>query len=443
MFRTPALALITGSGLAYGAQLRATKEPVEVTGLEEYEPKDLHKDGLRNAVKPCDADTGPGPAKHSADWYTTRCNEINAHCKFLSDHRLNAARADRQFMKDECDKQKRILAENKDKHASEKADIVTQKAEVKEAKVDVQSATKEVKEYAHCPPELESAKAELARLQAIKNKVPADIDAECKAQQRVLDAQQCVDKLRAAEAVLSHKEGEHSEEKAELSNEKTHPAPAAAKIPPQEDKVIEACANYDRLMARPLPASVAGILSTCNAEKDDLLSGLEADLAALNDQCAREKAELSTKKDAHAEEKAEHKAQKIDAAATKVQVGKAEAVVKDYAHCPPELSEAKADLARLEAIPNKVQQDIDDECAAHQRILKAEKCVDKLRGAEAVLANRDAAHDTEKAQLSDESAERSVARAAVPPQKAVVAEVCADFEAAKAKWEAAHAACKA
>jgi len=196
-------------------------------------------------------------------------------------------------------------------------------------------------------------------------------------------------------------------------------------------------------MARPLPASVAGILSTCNAEKDDLLAGLEADLAALNDQCAREKAELSTKKDAHAEEKAEHKDQKIDTAATKVQVGKAEAVVKDYAHCPPQLSEAKADLARLEAIPNKVQQDIDDECATHQRILVAEKCVDKLRDAEAVLASRDAAHDQETAQLSDEAAEHGSAKSAVPPQKAVVAEVCADWEAAKAKWEAAHAACKA
>jgi hypothetical protein len=398
---------------------------------------------MRAKVKDCSEDSGPGPAKHSAEWYIQKCEEINGHCKFLADHRINAARADRQFMKDECLKQKRILADKKAAVSNEKAHVVAQTAEVADAKEDVKDATAVVKDYAHCPPELREAQADLARLEAIPNKKPADIDAECKAQQRVLDAQQCVDKLRKAEAVLQHKKGEHTEEKADLSHEKTHVAPAVAAVPPQKDEVIEACARWEDLKDRPLPASAAGILSTCRAEKDDLLAGLGADMKALDDECARQRWILGKKEDAHREEKAEHADQKVDVAASKAQVEKAEVDVRDHAHCPPELEEAQADLARLEAIPNKSPADIDAECEAHQRILKAQKCVDIFRAAEAVLAHRDSVHGNEKAALRSEAADASQAKAALPPQEAKVAEVCADFKAAKAKWEAAMAACKA
>lgn len=59
-----------------------------------------------------------------------------------------------------------------------------QEEDVAQAKLEVKSATATVQDYAHCPPELEKWKAELARLNAIPNKSPSDIDDECKAQQK-------------------------------------------------------------------------------------------------------------------------------------------------------------------------------------------------------------------------------------------------------------------
>lgn len=412
-------------------------ESVESKGLNEYNHHDVPQPAAGGE------DVGPGPAKHSAAWYEMKCNEINGHCQFLADHRMNAARADKKHFQDECEKQKKILADKKATHSSEKAEVADQKVEVAQQKQDVVAAKADVKELAHCPPELASAKADLARLQAIPNQTPSDIDAECKAQQRVLDAQKCVDKFNKAEAVLSHEADQHAGEKAELAHEETHVSPAASAVPPQKEEVIEACARAAEIAKRPLEGSVAGILSNCRAQKDDLLAGLGDDLAALDDECAKQKRILVTKEGAHKEEKAEHRDQKVDAAAAKTKVDAAEVDVRELAHCPPELTEARAELARLEAIANKSPADIDDECEAHQRILVAEKCVDKYDAAQAVLAHKEGLHYDEKQHESEEASERSAASAAVPPQESVVAKVCGDFDAARARWEAALAACRA
>jgi len=433
MFR--ASCVVAASGLAHGLTLQ--RQPVASDGLEEYEPVGLHKDGNRQgSYAPSDDD---GPALHSAAWYKQRCEEINEHCQFLSDHRLNAAKEDRQFLKDECEKQKRILADKKDTHSSEKTHVSAEEKQVAAAKMKVSEAKEVVDTYAQCPPELASAKTELARLQAIHNKVTADIDAECKIEKVVHEKEKCVDKLRAAEKVLAEHEGDHIMEKSDLNHEKTHVQPAADAVPPQEEKVIEVCARWQDL----INPSTDGIQATCKSQRDGLMGGLDSDLAALDDECARQKRKLDRKEDLHMDEKAEHAAQEEDVAASRIQVQKAEVAVKENAHCPPELAEAKGDLARLEAIPNKSPADIDAECDLHQRILEAQQCVDVLRAAEAVLSHKDGVHSGEKSELHNEAADVSQAKAALPPQEAVVAQVCGDWEAAKAKWAVASQACKA
>jgi len=437
--------VLLSTPLALGAQtgsnfLALHVEPPAKSGLREYEPNDAPSSTSTGGSS---GDEGPGPAKHSAAWYKARCDEINGHCKFLADNRLNAARADRKHFQDDCEKQKAILKEKKDAHAAEKTDVSHQVEDVAQAKLEVKSATATVQDYAHCPPELEKWKAELSRLNAIPNKSPSDIDAECKAQQKVLEAQQCVDKLRVAEKVLTDEKSQHDGEKAHLNHEETHVGPAAQAVPPQGEVVIESCAKAEDFAKRPLEGSVAGILSNCKAQKDDLLDGLGDDLHALDTECAKQKAILSGHKDDHAEEKAEHRDQAKDEAAAKAKVEKAEVDVRENAHCPPELKDAKADLARLEAIPNKATSDIDDECEAHQRVLKAEKCVDIYEAAKAVLAHKEGLHYKEQVLHADEAAERSHASGKIPPQEGVVAKVCADFDAAKALWESALASCKA
>merc|ERR1719199_2263727 len=130
----------------------------------------------------------------------------------------------------------------KDHHVDQKMDVVQQEKAVAEAKDAVKKADAVVAESAHCPPELEVAKTELARLQAIANKKPADIDAECEVEKKVVELEKCVDRLRAAEKVLASKTVDHSGEKADLSDEKQDVAPAAQPIPAQEKVVADVCA---------------------------------------------------------------------------------------------------------------------------------------------------------------------------------------------------------
>jgi hypothetical protein len=132
-------------------------------------------------------------------------------------------------------RQKKILENKQDDHAAEEADVAPERKDVKEAKVAVDRD-------AHCPPELEKAKAELSKQEAIPNDTPEDIDAECEATKAVMEAQACVDRLRKAEAKLSNEKMEHSEEASEEQR-------AAAALPPQEKIVCELKAALDAAKA--------------------------------------------------------------------------------------------------------------------------------------------------------------------------------------------------
>jgi len=132
-------------------------------------------------------------------------------------------------------RQKGILEGKEDDHAQEKRDVAPEGRDVKEAKVAVDRD-------AHCPPELEKAKAELSTQEGIPNDTEADIDAECEATKAVMEAQACVDRLRAAEVVLARQKEQYSQQSSEEQA-------AAAKLPPQEKIVCELKAALDAAKA--------------------------------------------------------------------------------------------------------------------------------------------------------------------------------------------------
>jgi hypothetical protein len=154
-------------------------------------------------------------------------------------------------------RQKRILENKEDDHATEKADVVPERKDVKEAKVAVDRD-------AHCPPELEKAKAELSNQEAIPNDTPADIDAECEATKAVMEAQACVDRLRKAEAVLAKQKEQYNDEASEEQK-------AAAALPPQEKIVCELKAALDAAKAarKALPCGSGSDNSGSDNSDDD------------------------------------------------------------------------------------------------------------------------------------------------------------------------------
>jgi hypothetical protein len=365
----------------------------------------------------------------------------------LEDHRIDAAKRDRQFLKDECESQKSILDKKKGVHRGEKADVAQQKTEVAQAAGEVEAAEKAVAEKAHCPSDLASAESELARLELLPNKKQSDIDDECKVQQKKLEAERCVELLKKAQAVLDRRQGAHAQEIDDLNHEHSHVHPAASALPPQEEKVAEACARWKELEAMPVPPAAAGLLAQCQAERDDLraerVRHAAQGLQDLEDTCAREKRILAGVKEVHNQERVDHALQRQETADAKVKVNDAQKIVAEHAHCPPALEEAKADLARLEAMPNKQEADIDAECKLHERILYAQRCVDDLRKAEEVLSRHESVHASETSELRHDAGEAWTAKQEVAPQEQKVAEVCAVWDAAKAKWEAANRACEA
>jgi hypothetical protein len=369
-------------------------------------------------------------------FYEQKCDKLNAQCKMLKDHRLRIAKLDIQHFENDYIRQKRILDARNQHHMDQKADVAAQKKEVAQVRRLVKAAQVTVNSKKHCPPELEAAQADLASLEAKPNHVPEDIELECSAQQRVLVAQKCVEELREAEAVLAEHQDDHNAEKNELHEERKHVSPAAKKLPPQEQRVQDALEAWNRAKAKPLSGSIAGIESTCQAERDDLISSVGVDLDALRRALARQKALLGDKEQHHAQQKEHVVAQKVDVATTQAQVEKAKTDVEDKAHCPPELEAAQDALAKLRAIPNKTPSDIDAECKAEQRVLDAQKCVDELRTAEAILENHRDNHSAEKSQLADEHADVHQAKAALPPQEQKVADAQAALDAAMALMRA-------
>jgi len=216
-------------------------------------------------------------------------------------------------------------------------------------------------------------------------------------------AEQCVEELRAAEAVLSNERAQHSKESSEEDK-------AASALPPQEERVRIACAN------------TGGPAPDCNCggqtKKDALLAEADKAVADLLAEYLRQKKILEGWQGDHADEKA-------DTAVERKDVKEAKVVVARDAHCPPELEKALAELSKQEGIPDDTSADVDAECVAKKAVLEAQKCVDRLRKAEAVLAD-------EKDQHSEEAGEEADAAAKLPAQEKLVCELKAALDAARA-----------
>jgi len=160
-------------------------------------------------------------------------------------------------------RQKKILEGKEDDHSAEKTDVNQQEKVVGGEWSDVKNAKETVADHAHCPPDLEKAKeelakanAELSKQQGIPNDTPADIDAECVAQKAVLEAEesvrkaeQCMEELRRAQAVLGTQKGEHGDEQTDLNGEKSEEDQAAAAVPPQAKIVCDLKAALDAARA--------------------------------------------------------------------------------------------------------------------------------------------------------------------------------------------------
>jgi len=368
----------------------------------------------------CSPDAYTGPAN-----YDGLCAALDSDCKdrcaaLAAKHKAHVAE-----LKAECEKQTRILDGKEEDHADEKADR-------KEEDMDVATANKAVAEKAHCRPELSAAKEDLGKEEAIPNDDSAAIDAECKAKKRVMEAEQCVEVLVRAEAVLSKENADHKEESHEEGQ-------AASALPPQEERKRIACAAVNI----PEPACDCGDL---DAKKDALLKKADQYVADLLAEYLRQKKILEGKVDDHSDEKADVKQQEGVVGEEWSDVKNAKETVKDHAHCPPDLEKAKDELAKAQAeldnqraIPDDTPTDIDAECEAKKAVLEAEaavrlaeQCVEKLRRAEAVLRSQEAEHSDEHSDLKGEERQEDSAAAALPPQEKIVCDLKAALDAARA-----------
>jgi len=392
---------------------------------------------LSQTNEACSPDAYTGPAN-----YDDICGKIDGDCKDKCDalaakhqDKCDALAAKHQAMLDErkaeCQKQKNILAGKEEEHSDQKADR-------KEEDMDVSTANKAVAEKAHCRPELVAAEEDLSKEEAIPNDDSAAIDAECKAKKRVMEAEQCVEVLIRAEAVLSKQKDQHKEESHEEGQ-------AASAVPPQEQEVRIACAGLDAA-APPCDSSPPCDCGSDQSKKDALLKKADQYIADLLAEYLRQKKILEGKVDDHSGEKADVDQQEGVVTDEWSDVKNAKETVKNHAHCPPDLEKAKAELAKAQseldtqlAIPNETPTDIDAECEAKKAVLEAEaavrlaeQCMEKLRRAEAVLRSQEGEHGNEKTDLAGENREEDTAAAALPPQEKIVCDLKAALDAARA-----------
>eukprot|EP00929_Paragymnodinium_shiwhaense_P026956 TRINITY_DN15933_c0_g1_i1.p2 TRINITY_DN15933_c0_g1~~TRINITY_DN15933_c0_g1_i1.p2 ORF type:complete len:484 (-),score=187.55 TRINITY_DN15933_c0_g1_i1:161-1450(-) len=173
------------------------------------------------------------------------------------------------------------------------------------------------------------------------------------------------------------------------------------------------------------------MIRQCKDDQKTANNDYDRNLKALEEEYLRQKRILDDKEATHKDEMADVKAQKAVVAEEKMDVEKARKVVKENAHCPPELKEAEAELAKQQAIPNDSEERIDDECRAKKAVLDAQLCVEELRKAEGVLREEKGEHSGEKSELRGEQGEAEIAKAALPPQERRVADALAAWEAAK------------
>eukprot|EP00929_Paragymnodinium_shiwhaense_P021947 TRINITY_DN1417_c0_g1_i4.p2 TRINITY_DN1417_c0_g1~~TRINITY_DN1417_c0_g1_i4.p2 ORF type:complete len:568 (-),score=275.60 TRINITY_DN1417_c0_g1_i4:199-1902(-) len=379
-----------------------------------------------------DITSSGGFGGHSPQWYVDKCEAISAACAAEQDATVEKFERDLSDLEAEYRRQLRILDGKEEDHADEVADVKAQKIAVKKQKMKVADAKKAVEENAHCPPELQEAKEKLYQLEAVPNKTPEDIEEECQQKKIVMEKEKCVEVLLAAEEVLSDEREDHGEEKDDLHEEHGEEADAAAALPPQEKRVADAKAAWEAAKAKgPKTVTHAG-KEGCQKDKDALLAALEADIRALEEEYRRQKRILAGKEDDHADEKADVDAQEDEVSKQKKRVKQAKVAVKNNAHCPPELEEAKAHLADLEAVPNETPEDIEDECKARKVVLEKEQCVEVLREAEGILRENKIDYRGEKSELKGEERDEEVAADALPPQEKRVAKAKAALDAALA-----------
>jgi len=243
---------------------------------------------------------------HSADWYNDQCKAINDECAAKEKAAKDQYDRDLSAYEEEYKRQVRILKGNEADHEEEKEDVAEQKKEVKKTKMKVKDAKVAVKENAHCPPDLEEARKELAKEEATPNETPDDIERECEAKKKVLALEACVEILREAEEVLHDKKADHSDEKSELGAEKDEEDAAADAIPPQEKRVADALAAWEAAKKRGPPGSdSADIWGSCAAQIDSLKAQAEQDVKDAEAEYKKQKGKLADKKDDHEEEKEE------------------------------------------------------------------------------------------------------------------------------------------
>lgn len=171
----------------------------------------------------------------------------------------------------------------------------------------------------------------------------------------------------------------------------------------------------------------------CAAKQKAATDSYDRDLSALEEEYKRQKRILEGKEEYHGEQVEDVSDQKKAVKKAKLKVKDAKVAVKENAHCPPDLEEARKKLAELEAIPNNTPEDVEQECAAKKKVLALEECVEILREAEEVLYAAKDDHSGEKSELGEEKDEAADAADAIPPQEKRVADALAAWEAAKRK----------
>jgi hypothetical protein len=358
---------------------------------------------------------GDAPGYDAAS-YGSQCDKINDQCEERIARRIREYEEDLAELAAEYETQKNALAEKEARHKDEKEDVAPEQKDVKQAHA-------EVKEKAHCPPELKDAEARLAVLEAQPNKTPKDVDEECELKKKILELKPCVAALRAAEKVLAT-------EKEHLKIESAQESDAASAVPPQKAKTTEAeeaYKSFKKMGVRGIPQ----IKDECQAERDALERKADADIEELESEYGTQKVNLGEKVDTHKDEKADVDPQKQRVLKEQKDVAAAKEQVEEHEHCPPELETAQARLQVLEGTPNKTPKDVDEECELKKKILELKACVEKLKAAQAVLKTETEQYHVENKALGEETAQESKAASAVPPQQRTVADLKSALAAAK------------
>jgi len=411
--------------------LYSDMKTVQDNGGDKGYHKDYPKDARPNVTEtnvPWTHVTVPapaaGPAQFSMAWYQQECKKINDHCVVIKEHRSDSVREDLRFLEDEYIRENDLLKEKKEKHESEKADVQRLLAEMAEAKVTIE-------ENDHCPAELAAAEKELDALQAIHNQRNSDIDQECEVQKMVIKWKNCVAELRAAEELLA----KHI---ANMPKEERQVGHALKKIPDQEDAVKEAKARWLAAKANGVDPSVHSVEGNCDAERDELMRNINADMRDLWAIYINQKGIMEGKEDTHRSESADVVSQKKDVVVSTINVAEAEAAVKENAHCEPKLKASEARLAHLVAEPDRSASDIDEECETEKDVIKWKQCVVVLRAAQKVLRDHKEVHSAETADLDAQEDQAHAAKIALPPQEKVVDDAYEAWLRAKALRDAAN-----